>query len=108
VTPRNRQFTDDAEYGNRRVVSLHQAGGQFHAAGTNRDIADADPVGQAGKGVGRERHVALIAHDEVAEGIFSLHNAVKQSAGLATGNAKDVRGTTLEQKLGKMIAGMHK
>ena len=44
----------------------------------------------------------------MVKNIFPLEDAIKQSAGLATGNAKDVGGTALKQQLSKMIAGVHK
>ena len=108
VTPGNGQFADDAENGNRRVVGLHQTGRELHAAGSNRDIADAHAVSQARKGVGGERDVAFVAHDHMVKSRFPLQNAVKQSAGLATRYTEYVRGAALEQEFGKMIAGVHK
>jgi hypothetical protein len=107
VTPSNRQFTDDAGMGIEEY-SLHQAGRQFRATGAYGDIADADPVRQTSKGVGRKRDVTFVTHDHVTENIFSPQDAIKQSARLAPRNSEDVCGAALEQEFGKMIAGVHR
>jgi hypothetical protein len=65
-------------------------------------------VSQAGKGVGGKCHIAFVTHDQVAKCIFSLQDAIKQGAGLATGHTEDVRGSALKQEFGKMIACVHK
>ena len=103
--PVRRELADQGDDGDRGVVTLHQAVGEFRRPGSHSDVADPRPAGQPGERVRGVRSRALVADQDVLESGLA-RDAVVECRGLPAWLAEHVRDPGGREQAGQHVPGV--